>query len=73
MCSVNALGANDDLIFDGEAIAAWPSGARVAAPRWNDAPLLVDCATPPEATAPAAGDDPNEERWHALRTGIEAY
>ena len=73
VCSVNALGANDDLIFDGEAIAAWPSGARVAAARWRDEPLLIDPAAPPAASAPASGDDPNEERWHALRTGIEAY
>ena len=73
VCSVNALGANDDLIFDGEAIAAWPSGARLAAARWRDEPLMVDPAAPPAASAPASGDDPNEERWHALRTGIEAY
>ena len=73
VCSVNALGANDDLIFDGEAIAAWPSGARVAAARWSGEPLLVDCGAPPVASAPAAGDDPNEERWHAIRTGIDGY
>lgn len=70
--SVNALGANDDLVFDGGASAAWPDGRMLDAVRWTDAPLVVDLAAPPAPAAPAA-DDAHAERWHAIVAGIRGY
>lgn len=72
--SVNALGANDDLVFDGGAAVAWPDGRTLDAARWSDEPLVVDlsAAAPPAPGAPAA-DDAHAERWHAIVTGIHGY
>jgi NAD+ synthase (glutamine-hydrolysing) len=74
--SVNAFGANDDLVFDGLAAAAWPDGTVRAGGRWGDCPFTVDLAS---RTAdgdagpggPAACAD--EERWDAIVAGIRSY
>ncbi len=38
----NQIGGNDDLLFDGRSLAAWPSGEVVVAPSWKEGILLVD-------------------------------
>ena len=38
----NQVGANDDLLFDGRSLAAWPDGRIVMAPAWKEGSLLVD-------------------------------
>ncbi len=40
--SVNQLGGFDDLVFDGDVRAVWPSGRSMAAPRWEDAGCVVE-------------------------------
>ena len=46
----NQIGGNDDLLFDGRSLAAWPTGDVVVAPSWEEGILLVDI-NDPEATS----------------------
>jgi len=39
---VNQVGGNDDLIFDGRSLVAWPDGSVELAPGWKEGVLLVD-------------------------------
>lgn len=47
----NQVGGNDDLLFDGRSMAAWPTGEVVVAPSWREGILLVDI------------EDPNATKW----------
>ena len=47
----NQIGGNDDLLFDGRSLAAWPDGTLVQAPAWCIGVLLVDT------------DDPSAAQW----------
>ena len=38
----NQVGANDDLIFDGRSLIAWPDGGIIQAPAWKEGILLID-------------------------------
>ena len=38
----NQVGGNDDLLFDGNSLVAWPDGRVVVAPAWREGVLLVD-------------------------------
>ena len=38
----NQVGGNDDLLFDGRSLAAWPNGDVVIAPAWEEGILLID-------------------------------
>ena len=38
----NQVGANDDLIFDGRSLIAWPDGCVIQAPAWKEGILLID-------------------------------
>ena len=38
----NQVGANDDLLFDGRSLIAWPDGRVVMAPAWQEGVLLID-------------------------------
>lgn len=38
----NQVGGNDDLLFDGRSMVAWPDGTIVVAPAWREGILLVD-------------------------------
>ena len=42
----NQVGGNDDLLFDGRSLVAWPSGEVVVAPSWAEGILLVDLENP---------------------------
>lgn len=42
----NQVGANDDLLFDGCSLIAWPDGRVVIAPAWQEGVLLVDLDEP---------------------------
>lgn len=46
----NQIGGNDDLLFDGRSLAAWPTGEVVVAPSWREGILLVDIANPQAAS-----------------------
>ena len=52
----NQVGGNDDLVFDGASIAAWPDGRAVVAPSWCEGVLTVDL------------DDPSAAVWTPLET-----
>jgi len=38
----NQVGGNDDLLFDGNSLVAWPDGRVVVAPAWQEGVLVVD-------------------------------
>lgn len=42
----NQVGGNDDLLFDGSSMVAWPNGKAVIAPAWREGILLVDLTNP---------------------------
>ena len=42
----NQVGGNDDLLFDGRSLVAWPDGRAVVAPSWCEGVLLVDLNGP---------------------------
>ena len=75
VCSVNALGANDDLVFDGDARAVAADGRTIAAgERWAEDAVLADVPAAPGAGQAAATDaGPHAERWHAIVAGIRGY
>jgi NAD+ synthetase len=45
----NQVGGNDDLLFDGRSLAAWPDGTLVQAPGWCMGLLLIDIDNPAAA------------------------
>jgi len=45
----NQVGGNDDLLFDGCSLAAWPDGTVVIAPSWKEGVLLVDIDNPADS------------------------
>ena len=73
--AVNASGANDDLVFDGEALAIDATGVTLAAQRWSADPVSVDVSAAGAGVA-AAGLAPmtaDAERWNAAVSGIRGY
>ncbi len=52
----NQVGGNDDLLFDGNSLVAWPDGRVVIAPAWKEGILMVDL------------DDPDACTWLASTT-----
>lgn len=42
----NQVGGNDDLLFDGRSVIAWPDGTVVVAPAWSEGVLLTDLSNP---------------------------
>lgn len=46
----NQVGGNDDLLFDGRSMVAWPDGTVVIAPAWREGVLIVDIHTPSNCT-----------------------
>ena len=60
----NQVGGNDDLLFDGRSIVAWPNGDIVIAPAWIEGILVVDLEGPDKATWIGDGElqivSPNE-------------
>ena len=47
----NQVGGNDDLLFDGCSLAAWPDGTVVVAPAWQEGVLIIDL------------DQPDKSKW----------
>ena len=60
----NQVGGNDDLLFDGRSIVAWPNGDVVIAPAWKEGIMVVDLEGPDKVTWIGDGDlqiiSPNE-------------
>ena len=46
----NQVGGNDDLLFDGRSVIAWPDGTAVVAPAWTRGVLLTDLSDPEGCT-----------------------
>ena len=42
----NQVGGNDDLLFDGRSLAAWPDGTTIEAPAWQEGVLIIDLDQP---------------------------
>ena len=52
----NQVGGNDDLLFDGRSIVAWPNGDAIIAPAWKEGILLVDLSGPDKTQWIGDGD-----------------
>ncbi len=52
----NQVGGNDDLLFDGRSIVAWPDGTAVIAPGWCEGILIADIESPESCTWLGEGD-----------------
>lgn len=71
--SINQLGGNDDLIFDGRALVVSPDGRTVRRSRpFDPAFLTIDLPGEPPSEV-AAGADPLDELIDALVLGIRDY
>tara|TARA_B110001452_G_scaffold224729_1_gene198420 strand:- start:3936 stop:5621 length:1686 start_codon:yes stop_codon:yes gene_type:complete len=61
----NQIGGNDDLLFDGRSLIAWPNGTVVIAPAWVEGVLIADLANPEDCHWLGDGEvtilGPNEE------------
>ncbi len=54
----NQVGGNDDLLFDGRSMVAWPDGRAVIAPSWKEGVLLVGLRGPEACTwIPSTAED----------------
>lgn len=82
VASVNQVGGNDDLVFDGHSCVIDPAGSLIAAARGFESELLVieldTSSTPSSArTLPPLADPalgaPEELAFHALRRGVADY
>lgn len=77
VASVNQVGGNDDLVFDGNSCVLDPSGSLLAAAPAFEASLLIT-DIPPVSRPPAPIDDPalapaDALAFHALRLGVADY
>ena len=72
---VNAVGANDELIFDGGSFVVSSSGEILASlPRFEEAVAVIDTDESPEAPAPPAPFAPFvEELFRALVLGVRDF
>ena len=61
----NQVGGNDDLLFDGRSIIAWPDGTIVLGPAWSEGVLITDLSNPESCSWIGDGEltilGPNEE------------
>ena len=70
IASVNAVGANDDFVFDGGSCILHPDGRGSVAKRFGEESLVVDCA----ATSERPTDMPSDEELaHAMTSAIRGY
>jgi NAD+ synthetase len=53
----NQVGGNDDLIFDGRSLVAWPDGNFLQAPAWKEGILLIDIENRTGLFLPLNGGD----------------
>ncbi len=70
--ALNAVGANDDLVFDGQAILARADGTVETGARWSEGAFAVDLSVPGRAHATGDACD-DAERWDAIVCGIRGY
>lgn len=72
--SVNQLGANDDLVFDGHACVIGPDGSMLGSTRgFDDEPAVVDLASAAPVDDPVAATPPERAVFEALKLGIADY
>ena len=80
----NQVGGNDDLLFDGRSIIAWPDGTAVVAPAWSQGVMITDLSNPNgclwlgdgNATILSPGEELNEDEddlLNAIITGLSDY
>ena len=80
----NQVGANDDLLFDGRSLVAWPDGRVVMAPAWQEGALLIDIDDysraqwlgKGEISHISPGDDPisaDDDLLQAVVSGLSGY
>jgi NAD+ synthetase len=73
LVSVNAVGAQDDLVFDGGSSVVGADGAlRARAPRFEESLTVVDLDLPAR-DVPSAPIDPDAERFRAIVLGTRDY
>ncbi len=78
VASINQLGGNDDLVFDGQALVYGPDGGLLASGgSFRDTLLVADIpadpAAPPPRPRPAAPEPDEQLLFHALVLGVRDY
>ncbi|MCX5641098.1 MAG: NAD+ synthase [Planctomycetota bacterium] len=77
ICSLNASGADDDLVFDGDARIVFSDSTAISAPRWGNDALLhnfqVRSAAHESTDSAAVPGAEHAERWHTIVAGITGY
>lgn len=80
----NQVGGNDDLLFDGRSVIAWPNGTVVIAPAWVEGVLIADLSSPEDCIwlgdgeitilAPGADiEDDENDLLDAIIIGLSDY
>jgi len=80
----NQVGGNDDLLFDGRSVIAWPNGTVVIAPAWMEGVLIADLSNPEGCIWLGDGDitildpeddieDDDEDLLDAIIIGLSDY
>jgi NAD+ synthase (glutamine-hydrolysing) len=80
----NQVGGNDDLLFDGRSVIAWPNGTVVVAPAWMEGVLIADLSNPEDCIWLGDGDiiildpeddieDDDEDLLDAIIIGLSDY
>ena len=80
----NQVGGNDDLLFDGRSVIAWPNGTVVVAPAWMEGVLIADLSNPEGCIWLGDGDitildpeddieDDDEDLLDAIIIGLSDY
>ena len=73
----NQVGGNDDLLFDGNSLVAWPDGRVVIAPAWKEGILMVDLDDPDACTwlASTTADalDVGQDQLRRLQSGDDGW
>ena len=80
----NQVGGNDDLLFDGRSVIAWPNGTVVVAPAWREGVLIADLSNPEGCIWLGDGDiiildpeddieDDDEDLLDAIIIGLSDY
>ncbi len=75
IASINQLGGNDDLIFDGAAHFAKPNAPCLSSPRFSHKTRFIDTSSSatPNSWNAAHAENTSESLWNAITLGIRDY
>lgn len=72
ICYCNAVGGNDELVFDGNSIAMNPDGVLIAQlPAFRESDMVIEIESAPAIVVPP--EDEPADLWGALALGVRDY